>query len=317
MNPDTEPQETDARARRLAGAIHEHSAFAVERLPGLAVALDRFIAELPRFLAPLLSRDSGPGAFESVRATSLFQAIADCKGLTAAIFVSPEIESRILIALDERIDELIVTAIFGQSASTGLHEDPASGAPRPRTLIETTLVEEFSRALGRALGSSFGSLAPLELSFERLVPLDDAFALGRRDMPAAATRFSLPMPEGVFEGLVLLPQPLLMLLRKELEADHMAETPAADRRWSRLLETGVRQTRLPVTAVLEDVPMNLGQVASFQVGEILPLQSDDFEGVRLECSGRGIFLCKLGQGEGRYRLEIRSPIPHGPEPATQ
>ncbi len=223
MSPDTEPQETDARARRLAGAIHEHSAFAVERLPGLAVALDRFVAELPRFLAPLLSRDSGPGAFEGVRATSLFQAIADCSGLTAAIFVTPESEARILIALDERIDELIVAAVFGQSALMGLGEDLAPEAPRPRTLIETALVEEFSRALGRALESSFASLAPLELAFERLVPLDDTFALGRRDLPAAATRFSLPMSDGVFEGLVLLPQSFLMRLRRELEADHMIE----------------------------------------------------------------------------------------------
>jgi flagellar motor switch protein FliM len=316
MSPDNEPQEPDAGARRLSGAIHEHSGFAVERLPGLAAALDRFIAELPRFLAPLLPGYFGPGAFEGVRATSLFQAIADCAGLTAAIYANAETEARLLIALDERIDDLIIAAIFGQSVSSHLDGDPASEAPRSRTLIEAALVEEFGRALGRALQKAFASLAPLELAFERLIPLNDTFALGRRDMPAAATRFSLPTPEGVFEGLLLLPQPLLMPLRKELGVDHTAEAPAADRRWSRLLETGVKQTRLPVSAVLEDVPMSLGQVACLRVGGILPLQSNDFEGVRLECSGRGIFLCKLGQGEGRYRLEIKSPIPHEPEEAT-
>ena len=52
------------------------------------------------------------------------------------------------------------------------------------------------------------------------------------------------------------------------------------------------------------------------MGGILPLQSDDFDAVRLECSGHGMFLCKLGQGGGRYRLEIESPIPQraGPSP---
>ena len=54
--------------------------------------------------------------------------------------------------------------------------------------------------------------------------------------------------------------------------------------------------------------MSLGDIANLRVGGILPLRSNDFDAVRLECSGRGMFLCKLGQGEGRYRLEIASPI---------
>ena len=78
------------------------------------------------------------------------------------------------------------------------------------------------------------------------------------------------------------------------------------------METGVKQTRLPVTAILEEIPMSLGDVAHFRVGEVLPLQNAAFESVRLECAGRGMFLCKLGQGDGRYRLEIDFPDPAGP-----
>ncbi len=54
--------------------------------------------------------------------------------------------------------------------------------------------------------------------------------------------------------------------------------------------------------------MSLGDIADLRVGGILPLRSNDFDAVRLECAGRGMFLCKLGQGDGRYRLEIASPI---------
>jgi flagellar motor switch protein FliM len=79
------------------------------------------------------------------------------------------------------------------------------------------------------------------------------------------------------------------------------------------MEVGVQQTRLPVTAVLEEVPMSLGEVANFEVGGLLPLQCSDFTVIRLDCSGRGMFTCKLGHADGRYRLEVESPIAQGQE----
>ena len=220
----------------------EHSGFAVERMPGLAAALDRFIAEAQRAFAPLAPGVLAGGTVEGVRATTLFQAIADCAGLTAAIFVSAEPEARILIALDERIDELIVASIFGESVSPDPADDPASrsaeNAHRDRDGARRG-VRAFSRARAR---SGVCAARPTVASLSSVcMSLSDGFALGRRDMPAAAARFSLPMSGGACEGLVLLPQSLLMPLRKELERDRAAETPAADRRWSKLLETGSRR----------------------------------------------------------------------------
>ncbi len=162
--------------------------------------------------------------------------------------------------------------------------------------------------MGEALEAAFASVARVALSFERLTTIKDPFALGRRDGEAAAARFTLGMNGGVCEGLLLLPQAFLLPFRAELANDPETEALPADRRWSRLMEAGVQQTRLPVTAILEEVPMSLGDVANFQIGGLLPLQCNDFTAIRLECSGRGMFTCKLGQADGRYRLEVESPI---------
>jgi flagellar motor switch protein FliM len=304
--------ETNGFKRKLVGAMLEQSGVAIERMPGLAAGLDKFIAEAQRAIAPLASGILAGGTVEDVRATTLFQAISDCAGLTAAIYASAGTDARLLIALDERIDDLIVASIFGESISADPDDEPEDPSPQ-RTPIETALVEEFARALGGALEAGFAPLVSFALSFERLVTLSDAFALGRRDMPAAAARFSLPMSGGACEGLVLFSQSLLAPLRKELEHDQRTETSVHDRRWSSLMETGVKKTRLPVTAVLEEVPMSLGDIAKLRTGGILPLQSSNFDAVRLECSSRRMFLCKLGQGEGRYRLEITSPIAQEPD----
>jgi flagellar motor switch protein FliM len=305
----------DQGARKLQGAMLEHASLAVERMPGLGYALNRFIAEAPLRLSSLIAHPSA-GLIDEVRATTQFQAIEDCSGLTAAVYASLEPEARLIIALDERIDDLIVASIFGEVVADG-SSNAGSEAPKPRTAIETALLEAFARALGEALEAAFAPLAPVALSLERLQTLSDPFALGRRDCEAAAARFSLPMNGGACEGLVLLPQAFLLPFRNELAHDPDAETPAADRRWSRLMEFGVQQTRLPVTAILEEVAMSLGDIADFRVGGLLSLQCNDFTAVRLECSGRGMFTCKLGQEEGRYRLEIDRPIAQGSDAAKR
>ncbi len=312
MSIDEGTPEFDHGARRLQGAMLEHPNLAIERMPGLSYALNRFLAEGSARLASLIARPSG-GAIEEVRATTLFQAIGECSGLTAAIYASAEPEAQFMIALDERIDSLIVSSIFGESVSADRSDGATSETQRSRTAIESALLEGFARALGEALEAAFASVARVALSFERLTTIKDSLALGRRDGEAVAARFSLGVNGGACAGLLLLPQAFLLPFRAELANDPEAEALPPDRRWSQLMEAGVQQTRLPVTAILEEVPMSLGDVANFQIGGLLPLRCNDFTAIRLECSGRGMFTCKLGQADGRYRLEVESPIAQGHE----
>jgi flagellar motor switch protein FliM len=304
----------DHGARRLQGAMLDHPNLAIERMPGLSFALNRFIAEAPARLAPLITHPSS-AAIEEIRATTLFEAIGECDGLTAAIYASAEPEARFMIALDDRIDSLILSSIFGEAVGVDSPAKLESEAQKPRTSIEASLVEAFARALGEAIEAAFASFARVPLAFERLITIKDPFALGRRDGEAAAARFKLDMSAGGCQGLLLLPQAFLLPFRAELSNDPENEAPAADQRWSRLMEAGVQQTRLPVTAILEEVPMSLGDVADFRVGGLLPLQCNDFNTIRLECSGRGMFTGRLGQADGRYRLEVEQPISQGRETA--
>src|SRR5271166_4628829 len=108
----------------------EHANLAIERMPGLAHALNRFIAETPQRLSPLIARISG-GSIEQVRSTTLLQAIGDCSGLTAAVYASVEPEARLLIALDERIDDLINSSIFGEAIAAGAAANPKTDVGKP------------------------------------------------------------------------------------------------------------------------------------------------------------------------------------------
>ncbi len=293
-------------AGKFKEALRDHGGFMVERMAGLARALDQFVIEAQGYLAPLIA-GAGSGTVEPARGATLFQAIGECSGLTAAIYGSLEPETRLLIALDERIDEFIVSAVFGEDVIPQDGVRPKLGEPRQRTAIETALIEGFAQALGHALEVAFAHVAPLTIAFERLTTLSDLYALGRRDMPVALVRFSLQTNGKPCECLMLMPQSLLLPFRRELEQE-ATEPMRRDRLWSVSMETGVKQTRLPVTALVEELTMSLGDVARFRVGEVLPLQCDGFDALTLECAGRAMFLCKLGQGNGKYRLEIDLPV---------
>jgi len=143
--------EFDHGVRKLQGAMLEHANLAIERMPGLAHALNRFIAEAPQRLSPLIARPSA-GSIEEVRSTTLFQAIGDCSGLTAAVYASVEPEARLLIALDDRIDDLIVSSIFGEAIAADAGANPRTEAGKPRTAIEAALLEAFARAGNCASG---------------------------------------------------------------------------------------------------------------------------------------------------------------------
>ena len=289
----------DAKGLKLGGP-----GLAIERLSGLGRALDQFVAEAQRCLTPLFGETPVAGNIEAVHPTTLFKAIGECAGLTAAIYANADPATRLLIAFDERIDELILASVFGEVSSTDLPEADAPGTPPSRTAIETALVEAFARALGNALEAGFAPISALRLTFERLVFLTDPYALGRRDAAAAAARFSLSVKGRPCECLLLLPQSFLLPLRKALEQTEVDEPPAPDSRWARLMETEVQHTKLPVNAILDELPMTLSDLANLRVGTVLRLRKPALDSVRLDCAGRGVFTCRLGQGDGRYRLEV-------------
>jgi len=303
------PLHADAPRRDLKGVRIGGPGLAIERLPGLARALEQFVAEAPAYLAPLFGERPPAGAVEAPQTAMAFKALQGCAGLPVAIYANADPPGRFIVALDERIDDLIVASAFGENTPSS-RQGARDATSAPRTAIETALIEAFARALGQAIEAGFAAIAPLRPTFERLVVLTDVHALGRRDGPAAAARFSVPMAGGVCACLLLIPQSLISPFRKGLERGETDEPAAPDRRWARLMEAEVQHTRLPVSAILDELPMTLADLAGLRVGTVLRLKKPALDSVRLDCAGRGVFVCRLGQGEGRYRLEVTgNPAP--------
>ena len=291
-----------ASAPWLQGAQPDSAGQAIERLPGLAFAFEQFALNIPTAATSLLKLEGAP-TLDAIRPENLFASLGDCQGHLAALLHSASLDARLMLIFDPKVAQALIASVFGDE-SVKLGDRP----PRSPTTIELHLVAELARRLAGALESAFDGLASLELSFERLETLVDLHGLGRRDGPGVEARLTLEARVGQLALIVLAPQAAFAPLRKQLATEPGAETPSADPRWARQLEQGVAKARVAVSAVLDELPMALGDIAGLSIGQVLTLHGSGMGRVRLECEGREMFWCKLGQGDGRYSLEIEAPI---------
>jgi flagellar motor switch protein FliM len=284
---------------------------AIERLPGLAFALEQFALNIPEALAPLCKAQS-PGTIDETKSAGVFEVVRGCEGLTAAVVNCPQFDQRLLMIFDRRIADALVAAVLGGDGETATSARPS----RDPTGIEMSLIGEFARLLAKALDKGFAPTVDLALTAERLETLADIHILGRRDMPAVTAALTIDMPGGPLALTLLLPQAFLLPVRKNLALDPGGDGPPADPRWTRQMEDGVTKTRIAVTAVLDEFDMTLGEVADLAVGQVLNLHGAGMGRVRLECGGREMFWCKLDNGEGHYALEVEEPVEQESDPVT-
>ena len=295
-------RESAASAPWLQGAQPDSVGQAIERLPGVVFAFEQFALNIPAAAGSLLKLESAP-TLEAIRSESLFTSLGESQGKLASVLHSATLDAKLMLIFDPKIAESLVATVFGdESVSLG------ERSPRAPTTIELHLVAELARRLAGALEAAFDGFAGLELRLERLEKLADTYALGRRDGPAVEARLTLESRVGPLALVVLAPQAALAPLRKQLATEPGAESGGGDPRWARQLEQGVARARVAVSAVLDELPMSLGDIAALSPGQVLTLHGSGMGRVRLECEGREMFWCKLGQGDGRYSLEIEAAV---------
>ena len=295
-------RENAASAPWLQGAPPDSAGQALERLPGVVFAFEQFALNIPAAAGSLLKLESAP-TLEAIRPESLFAALGESQGKLAAVLRSVTLDASLMLIFDHRITESLIATVFSDD-SVSLSER----SPRAPTTIELHLVAELARRLAGALEAAFDGFASLELRLERLERIADTHALGRRDGPAIEAQLTVESRVGPLALVVLAPQAALAPLRKQLATEPGAESGGGDPRWARQLEQGVARARVAVSAVLDELPMSLGDIAALSPGQVLNLHGSGMGRVRLECEGREMFWCKLGQGDGRYSLEIEAAV---------
>ena len=279
----------------------------MEKASRLEASLERFAQCVAERLGSLLGA-TFLAEMEATEAVGTFALFAEHEGRTAAVLRSEAYDTRLALVLEPEATDVVVGAIFGVDQAHDNEMAPGETQRRPRTEIETRILDRVCQSIAEALNDAFQPEVDLGAAHETLRTLIDVNLLGPRDMAAIAVQFQLKCAAGGFGFCLALPQSLTAELSDMLSRRPEQATVKLDPHWAKRMEDRVSEARLTLTAILDELESTLGEVSGLKLGQVIPLSDDGQGHVRIECVERGIFVCKLGERHQRYALEVEDII---------
>lgn len=207
-------------------------------------------------------------------------------------------DAALAIAVDDGFVLALLEAMFGSGAA-GAADLSAYHRFRPMTRIEQdvgrTAVLLFVDALSATCGEDF---TPME--FEQAFDV----AAHRRKLGPHVT-LSCGVTYAGAQGRATIVAPRILLDRLRQPDDRAAsDAYGLDAQWSSALKERLMQTEVTVRATMDKRGLTLADVSQLKVGQVICLPFSPNSLIRLECEGRGLFWCALGQKDGYYSVRI-------------
>jgi flagellar motor switch protein FliM len=297
-----------------AGAASRHAAIVgmLTRGPGVA---DR-LPGLPALLEAMAKRCAAeltvipPGAAE-VRLVSLETgAVRDAAALEARGSLTATLrldawEKTVSVLADRDSVFAVVELLCGGDGA-----EPRFSAQRELTNIEKRISRLFFEKVATGLAAALAGLAETEVHVMAVGEKDALDALGRPAAAVVMAAFELSVLGRRGRFVLAMPEAALEPIRKELTRAGESAPRAGDLAWAAELEKEVTKAAVVLTVVLDELSMDLGDLARLAPGRILELRASPERPVKLEADGQPLLNCQLGKTKGFYTLRVEGFIDH-------
>jgi flagellar motor switch protein FliM len=283
--------------------LYESATLSIERMPMLRAIFEKVTNQC----SDSLQRMSGTQAryaIDEIRVVRVSDVIDACdEDILACVMRASGWDAHLLVCLDRAFVYTLVETMFGGDSA-----EPPLESQRSYSKIERRLVELTCDYVALALKTCFAGIADSPIAFLRIEERGDYGFLGKRTNQAVAARIALKALGRSGTMLIIIPQAALTPALPNLARDPSAEPAQADTNWSKQFESEVGRANVALQAIIEGRDLTLGEIASFQVGQVVPLPTLAQSKVRLESNGKPVFWCQLGQADGFYTLRIESAV---------
>jgi flagellar motor switch protein FliM len=302
--PSAKGKKRDAGAEEAPGhAVRERllagGGLSPDRMPMLRVLLDETAAAfeeelrklsfpMPKFVVEGVTTARASDAQATLDATAL-----------AAIYGGGDADSRVTLAADRRFVFAMVEGLFGADGTEPFYDED-----RALTAIEQKLGRLVLDRLAKALQGAFATRADAAVSLDPAEVKPEPAGVGRKPGSMLLCRCRLSAFEGDSVALIAIPQALLDPMRDALAQDPSATIQSTDPLWAQRMKARVTRTEVTLSAVMEKRDLSLGDIARFEVGQIVELPVTPTGLIKLECEGQALFWCEIGQKDGAYTIRI-------------
>lgn len=282
------------RERLLAGG-----GLSPDRMPMLRVLLDETAAAFEEELRKL-SFQSPKVVVDSVTSARASDAQATLDGSTlTAIYGGADAESRVTLAAERRFAFAMVEGLFGADGT-----EPFFDEDRALTPVEQKLARLALDRLAKALRESFAARADAVVPLDPVEVKPEPAGAGRKPGAILLCRCRLSAFDCDSVVLIAIPQAVLDPMRDALAQDPSATIQSTDPLWAQRMKARVTRTEVTLSAVMEKRDLTLGDIARFEVGQIVELPVTPTGLIKLECEGQALFWCEIGQKDGAYTIRI-------------
>ena len=271
----------------------------LDRLPMLRVVFERAAAACALDLRTLTGQvpQITVGAMAAGTAEEIF-AQHDGAIVTAGLG-APGWNTRLLVSARRGAVFAIVELMMGGDGS-----QPAYAGKRPFSKTETRIAGAFLERFAGALAAAAAPVAPTAFVLEGLANAVDLEVVGSRNTPVFAANLSFEAMGRGGDIVIAVPQAPIGAMRKAFAQAPPRDAARPDPRWTEQIEREITRANVTLNAVLDERPVQLGDIARFRVGQVLELKATPRSHVHLECDGERLIICQFGRSNGVYTLRV-------------
>ena len=290
-------QKTETRNEALAQLLAAPPS-PLDRLPGFYRAVEDYANQ---FSIQLRMRDGIEGNVHEREtiATSLAETL---EGRTDYAVIPVDVadwDCRLAIGISFDLVYAVVETMFGGDGTM----PPMSGDRAP-TRLECKLAQHFLDNSIYALQKSFSENGTLNLKVGSVESNLSEVDFGRKASSIVLARLDIEISGRRGELILIMPKAALEGMRRTgLPGDQGSGNN--DPEWADQFSRELQRADVQLRALIRTRSLVLGDIARLAPGVVLPLEVDANANVYLEANEEPIFVCAMGQMEGRYTVRIK------------
>ncbi len=212
--------------------------------------------------------------------------------------LSPLQGSGILIMESDMVTSLM-DLLFG-----GRNQTHVKIEGRDFSSVERHFIHEISNEALKLMETAWQSVHPITFEFQRTeINPQFAMVIGSADM-AVCCQFDVELLHNETRMFMIFPYSSLEPIKEKLSSVFKGEELVADKKWVRALRARVDETPMPASVELGRARVPLGEVARWEVGDVIQLTNKVTEPLDLAIDGVPKFWGYPGERDGYISFQV-------------
>jgi flagellar motor switch protein FliM len=218
---------------------------------------------------------------------------------SAALCYMNRLETHVAIGVSHNLVLALVELMFG-AGSVNSTINPERLLTKIDKRVASFVIECFTKAMKNA----FRRFAETDFHVGSMEETPDLTSLGRKSNIALYCVFEFGTQGRGLKAIIVLPRAALEPFRAILSDTHQSELNAQTHRWAQRIQRHAGNTPVILNAIIEKPNLTLEEIAKLKVGALIELPIGPSGHLKLDCQGKLLFWCALGQKDGHYTVRI-------------